>query len=88
MSPLSKVDDPDRLRALVAAVLGISADLSLPHVLRNIVTSAVEVIGARYGALGVLSEHGDGLAEFVNVGIPPGLVRAIGPPKATASWVC
>jgi signal transduction histidine kinase len=80
MSPLSKVNDPDRLRALVAAVLGISADLSLPHVLHNIVTSAVEVIGARYGALGVLSERGDGLSEFVNVGIPAEEVRAIGHP--------
>jgi signal transduction histidine kinase len=62
----------------VAAVLGISADLSLPHVLRNIVTSAVEVIGARYGALGVLSERGDGLSEFVHVGIPPEVAEAIG----------
>jgi signal transduction histidine kinase len=78
MSPLSRVNDPDRLRALVAAVLGISADLSLPHVLHNIVSSAVEVIGARYGALGVLSERGNGLAEFVNVGIPPEQVQAIG----------
>jgi signal transduction histidine kinase len=78
VSPLSRVNDPDRLRALVAAVLGISADLSLPHVLHNIVTSAVEVIGARYGALGVLSERGSGLAEFVNVGIPPEQVQAIG----------
>jgi signal transduction histidine kinase len=78
VSPLSQVNDPDRLRALVAAVLGISADLSLPHVLRNIVNSAVEVIGARYGALGVLSERGDGLAEFVAVGIPPEQIEAIG----------
>jgi signal transduction histidine kinase len=78
VSPLSRVNDPDRLRSLVAAVLGISADLSLPHVLRNIVSSAVEVIGARYGALGVLSERGDGLSEFVHVGIPPEVAEAIG----------
>jgi signal transduction histidine kinase len=80
VSPLSRVNDPARLRALVAAVLGISSDLSLPHVLRNIVTSAVEVIGARYGALGVLSEHGDGLSEFVYVGIEPDEAKAIGHP--------
>jgi signal transduction histidine kinase len=78
MSPISRVNDPDRLRALLDAFLGISSDLSLPHLLRNIVESAVEVIGARYGALGVLSEHGDGLSEFVNVGIPPDDVKAIG----------
>jgi signal transduction histidine kinase len=78
MSPLSRVNDPDRLRDLLAAVLGISSDLSLPHVLRNIVDAARTVIGARYGALGVLSERGDVLAEFVNVGIPPEQVSAIG----------
>jgi signal transduction histidine kinase len=78
VSPLSKVNDPGRLRDLVGAVLGISADLALPHVLRNIVTAAVDVIGARYGALGVLSDRGDGLSEFVHVGIPAEEVGAIG----------
>jgi len=78
MSPLSRVHDPDRLRKLLDAVLGINSDLSLPHVLRHIVEAAVEVIGAGYGALGVLSERGDYLSEFVNVGIPPEDVAAIG----------
>jgi signal transduction histidine kinase len=78
VSPLSRVSDPDRLRDLVEAVLGISSDLSLPHVLRNIVTAAIKVIGARYGALGVLSEHGGGLSEFVYVGVPPEEAAAIG----------
>ena len=76
--PLSKVNDPDRLRALLNAVLSISSDLSLPHVLRHIVDAAVKVIGARYGALGVLSESGGELAEFVNVGIPSHEIEAIG----------
>jgi len=76
--PLSKVNDPERLRALLNAVLSISSDLSLPHVLRHIVEAAVKVIGARYGALGVLSESGGDLAEFVNVGIPHDDVADIG----------
>jgi signal transduction histidine kinase len=78
MSPLSKVHHLDRMRDLVDAVLGISSDLSLPHVLHNIVTAAVKVIDARYGALGVLSEHGGGLSEFVQVGISPDEADAIG----------
>jgi signal transduction histidine kinase len=78
MSPLSRVHDPDRLRKLLDAVLGINSDLSLPHVLSHIVEAAVELIGAGYGALGVLSERGDYLSEFVNVGIPPEDVAAIG----------
>jgi len=77
MSPL-RVRDLDRLRSLLDAVLGINSDLSLPHVLRHIVESAVQLIGARYGALGVLSEKGDVLSEFVNVGIPAEDVAAIG----------
>lgn len=79
MSPLSRVNDPGRLRALVAAVLAVGSDLSLPHVLRTIVETAQDVIGARYAALGVLSARGDELAEFVHVGIPAGLVTQIGP---------
>jgi signal transduction histidine kinase len=75
---LSAVDDPDRLRALVEAVLSVGSDLALPNVLRRIVEAAVSLIGARYGALGVLSERGDGLSEFVNVGFPPEVVRSIG----------
>jgi signal transduction histidine kinase len=78
LSPLSKVNDPDRLRDLLEAVLGISSDLSLPRVLRRIVEAAVQVIGAKYGALGVLAEGGHGLSEFVNVGISNEDARAIG----------
>jgi hypothetical protein len=32
--------------------------------------TAVEMVDARYGALGVLDETGSGLAEFVDVGVP------------------
>ncbi|MDQ1403317.1 MAG: hypothetical protein QOG03_1633, partial [Actinomycetota bacterium] len=71
MSPLRGVDDPDRLRALVAAVVAVGSDMSLPAVLRHIVESAVSLVDARYGALGVLDAAGEGLSEFVNVGMSP-----------------
>lgn len=80
VGPLEGLNDPDRLRDLLEAVLGISSDLSLPHVLRRIVEAAVRVIGARYGALGVLSEQHNGLAEFVYVGLPEAEAELIGPP--------
>jgi signal transduction histidine kinase len=79
VSPLSRVHDPQRLRNLLDAFRSIGSDLSLSHVLRNIVEAAVQVIGARYGALGVLSERGDGLSDFITVGIPPEEASAIGP---------
>jgi len=78
MSPLRRIDDPERLRALVAAVLAVSSDISLPAVLRHIVESAVTLLDARYGALGVLDSAGVGVSEFINVGMSPEQVAAIG----------
>ena len=52
--PLRHIDDPDRLRHLVDAVLSVGSDLSLPDALRRIVEAAVSSVDARYGALGVL----------------------------------
>jgi len=70
--------DPERLRGLVAAVLAIGSDLSLPSVLRHIVESASTLLDARYGALGVLDTAGKGLSEFVYVGMSPEQVAGIG----------
>lgn len=76
--PFSDITDPDRLRRLVDAVLTIGSDLSLPVVLQRIVESAVNLVDARYGAVGVLDGHGHGLAEFVTVGIDERGIDAIG----------
>ena len=70
---------PRALRSLLDAVLTIGSDLDLPAVLSRIVEAAVELVGARYGALGVLDESGTGLAEFITVGIDDDTQRAIGP---------
>ncbi|MEU9125000.1 GAF domain-containing SpoIIE family protein phosphatase [Streptomyces sp. NPDC048506] len=57
----------DRLHDLYEAVLG--RDVDLPVVLRLIVDTAMELVGARYGALGVLNEDGEYLAQFIPVGL-------------------
>lgn len=75
---MERVTDPRRLRALVQAALLIGSDLSLPDVLRRIVQSACEVVDATYGALGVLNDSGEGLAQFITEGIPPDQARLIG----------
>ena len=41
----------------------------LPTVLRRIVGAAADLVRARYGALGVLDESGERLAEFITVGL-------------------
>ena len=64
------------LRALLDAV--IESDQDLVSVLRQIVGSAVDLVGARFGALGVLDSSGSGLSEFVHVGMDPAIVAGLG----------
>ena len=58
----------NRMDGLLTAVLAVSSGLELDVTLRQIVLAATELVGARYGALGVLGDDGM-LSEFVNVGI-------------------
>ncbi|KLO33490.1 sensor histidine kinase [Mycobacterium haemophilum] len=58
----------DRLDGLVEAMLVITSDLDLDATLRTIVHTAIELVDARYGALGVRGEGHD-LIEFVYEGI-------------------
>ncbi|MEU6086551.1 GAF domain-containing SpoIIE family protein phosphatase [Streptomyces sp. NPDC047085] len=59
----------DRLQGLLDAVVAISREVELPAVLHRIVTTAMDLVGARYGAMGVLSESGERLEEFIAVGL-------------------
>lgn len=72
---------PTRNRAdlLIEAGLALTSELSLDAVLERIVELAIDITGARYGALGVLGE--DGLIEqFVTKGLTPAEREAIGDP--------
>ncbi|MEX0874108.1 MAG: GAF domain-containing sensor histidine kinase [Actinomycetota bacterium] len=68
-----------RLWALVDAVGSMSSALHLEAVLRTVVDTACEVIGARFGALGVIDEQRRGLSNFVFRGISEEERRRIGP---------
>ncbi|MEO8829518.1 GAF domain-containing protein [Lapillicoccus sp.] len=59
----------ERMSDLLEAVVAVSADLDLTDVLSRIVGSAVSLVGASYGALGVLSPGGEHLVEFITRGI-------------------
>ena len=72
------IRDPDRLRAVIDAILSIEADAELADLLKEIVSQATLLVGARYGALGVLSPDGTQLGEFVTVGIDDQQRAAIG----------
>ncbi|MFD4291637.1 GAF domain-containing sensor histidine kinase [Rhodococcus sp. NPDC058532] len=62
------VSSPRTLRDLLEAVLVVGAGLDLDTTLQRIVRTATELLGARYGALGVRAPGG-GLSEFVYEGI-------------------
>jgi len=68
---------PDQAR-LLDAVVALGAELDLGAVLRRIVTAAVELVGARYGVLGVVAEDGPRFDELVQVGLDDGTVPAMG----------
>ena len=70
------LDTRDRTHALLEAVVAIGGHLELEVVLRRIVEAAVELVSARYGALGVVGEGGR-LVEFVPVGLDESQIAAI-----------
>jgi GAF domain-containing protein len=58
----------DRMRGLLEAVVAVSSGLDLESTLRRIVETAIELVDATYGALGVIGSGGR-LAEFIPVGL-------------------
>lgn len=65
-----------RLRALLRANQLISQQLDLPIVLRRIVETAIELVDAQYGALGVIAADGT-LEQFIHVGMTENEVAGI-----------
>ena len=62
----------ERMNALLRSVIAVSAGLDLDETLRQITLAAIELVDARYGALGVFAEDGSiGQFIFVQAGDPP-----------------
>jgi signal transduction histidine kinase len=68
----------DRVHGLLEAVVSIGSDLDLATVLRRITEAAARLVDARYGALGVIDDEGEGLAQFITVGVSEEEIEAIG----------
>ncbi|MBD5784924.1 GAF domain-containing protein [Cellulosimicrobium terreum] len=69
---------PGAGRRVLDAVLAVTSDLDLDQVLERIVRAAMDLTGARYGALGVLDPSGrERLARFVPLGLTDDEVAAI-----------
>lgn len=65
------------LTTLFDAAVRVSEEGELRSVLRSIVRSAIDITGARYGALGVVGADGY-LVEFVHEGMEPEIADQIG----------
>ncbi|MGA2302991.1 MAG: GAF domain-containing protein [Acidimicrobiales bacterium] len=77
--PYHSIDDPNKLRRIVEATLLLEADQELPLLLRHVIDGARSMTGARYAALGVLSEDRTTLIEFITAGLTPEDEEGIGP---------
>jgi len=70
----------DRTEGLLDAVLAVASGLDLDATLRRVVQAAVDLVDARYGALGVLAPDRRSLARFVHVGVDDTVRERIGHP--------
>jgi len=66
----------DRVYSLLEAVVAVGSSLELEVLLRSIVETAVSLVDAQYGAMGVIGEGGT-LAEFIPVGLTSQEIEAI-----------
>ena len=67
-----------RAERLVEAGMMLSSELSLGALLQRVVEVAVQLTGARYGAIGVINADGTGLDDFITAGIGDAERAAIG----------
>jgi len=66
-----RIKDIDSLHALIEATFLIESVTDLNELAVSIVTTAAELLGARYGALGIVSADGVTLSRFVTYGVTP-----------------
>ncbi|MFH5211616.1 GAF domain-containing sensor histidine kinase [Antrihabitans sp. NCIMB 15449] len=71
------IDARDRMDGLVEAMLVVTSGLELDETLRTIVHTAIQLVDAQYGALGVRG-HGHQLVEFIYEGIDEATRERIG----------
>lgn len=65
-----------RMRDLIRVNNDLTSKLDLPTVLHRIVEMGMELLNARYAAMGVIGDD-DGLAQFIHIGMPSEVVEQI-----------
>ncbi|CAM5513394.1 Histidine kinase OS=Kitasatospora aureofaciens OX=1894 GN=GCM10010502_06020 PE=4 SV=1 [Kitasatospora aureofaciens] len=72
----------NRVHNLLEAVLAVGRELDLAQALHRIVEAAVDLVDARYGALGVIGPDGHSLSQFLTVGLSDEEMAGIGAPPS------
>ncbi|MFC4955244.1 GAF domain-containing protein, partial [Streptomyces mauvecolor] len=67
-----------RVPQLLEAMRSVGTGLELHSTLDRICETAAELADARYAAIGVVNEEGQGLSDFVTYGVSDEVARAIG----------
>ncbi|MFJ9636861.1 GAF domain-containing protein [Streptomyces sp. NPDC101178] len=67
-----------RVPQLLEAMRSVGTGLELHSTLDRICATAAELAHARFAAIGVVDETGEGLSDFVTHGVPDEVARAIG----------
>jgi signal transduction histidine kinase len=70
--------DPALLQRLLDICRSVVKEHDVEEVLRRVLEEACEITKAKYGALGVMNDRGDGLARFITTGIDEKAHAAIG----------
>ncbi len=71
--------DRSLLQAMSDAILAMAAEPRIERILQGLVESAGALVNARYAALGIPDDEGDGFASFIYTGMSDELVAKIGP---------
>jgi signal transduction histidine kinase len=75
---MPEASQTERLRGLIDAGIALGSELSLDGLLQKLAETAADLTGARYAALGVIDESGEGLERFIYTGIEPAEADRIG----------
>ena len=78
MTPDDSTLDPARLQRLLEVGRGLLSELQLDAILDRLLETARDLTGARYAAIGILTEDRSELARFVTRGVDQETHRAIG----------
>lgn len=79
-APTAPAMESLQLARVLNAVIAVASDSELTSALEEVVQAAATLVGARYGALGVIDRDGGRLERFVHTGLAARQAAAIGAP--------